>query len=80
MEFLYFLIVGAVSGWLAGQLFKGDGFGLIGNIIIGVIGGFVGGWLAGYLGISIGAGVIGQILVAAGGAWVLLFLLSMIRR
>jgi uncharacterized membrane protein YeaQ/YmgE (transglycosylase-associated protein family) len=46
MEFLYFLLIGAVSGWLAGQLFKGGGFGLFGNIIVGIIGAVIGGWIA----------------------------------
>lgn len=78
MEFLYFLLIGAVSGWLAGQFWKGSGFGLIGNIIVGIIGGFVGGWLAGKFGIG-GGGLLFQILVAAVGAWVLLFLISLIK-
>lgn len=46
MNFLYFLLIGSISGWLAGQLWKGSGFGLIGNIIAGIVGGIVGGWLA----------------------------------
>lgn len=79
MEFLYFLLIGAISGWLAGQLWKGSGFGLIGNIVVGIIGGFVGGWLAGHFGIG-GGGLLWQILIAAGGAWVLLFLISLIKR
>ncbi|PKP16309.1 MAG: GlsB/YeaQ/YmgE family stress response membrane protein [Bacteroidetes bacterium HGW-Bacteroidetes-23] len=79
MNFLYFLLIGAISGWLAGQLWKGSGFGLIGNIIVGIIGGFVGGWLAGHFGIG-GGGLLWQILIAAGGAWVLLFLISLIKR
>ncbi|HRE76265.1 MAG TPA: GlsB/YeaQ/YmgE family stress response membrane protein [Flavobacterium sp.] len=79
MNFLYFLLIGAISGWLAGQLWKGSGFGLIGNIVVGIIGGFVGGWLAGHFGIG-GGGLLWQILIAAGGAWVLLFLISLIKR
>ncbi|MCB0442805.1 MAG: GlsB/YeaQ/YmgE family stress response membrane protein [Flavobacterium sp.] len=79
MEFLYFLLIGAISGWLAGQLWKGSGFGLIGNIVVGIIGSFVGGWLAGKLGIG-GGGLIWQILISAGGAWVLLFIISLIKK
>lgn len=79
MNFLYFLLIGAISGWLAGQLWKGSGFGLLGNIVVGIIGGFVGGWLAGHFGIG-GGGLLWQILIAAGGAWVLLFLISLIKR
>ena len=78
MEFIYFILIGAVSGWLAGQIWKGGGFGLFGNIIVGVIGGFLGGWLAGMLGISWG-GLLGQILISVAGAWVLLFLISLIK-
>jgi uncharacterized membrane protein YeaQ/YmgE (transglycosylase-associated protein family) len=78
MSFLYFLLVGAISGWLAGQLWKGSGFGLIGNIIVGIIGAIFGGWLAGELGIG-GDGLLVHILISACGAWVLLFLISLIR-
>lgn len=79
MEFLYFLLIGAISGWLAGQIWKGAGFGLIGNIIVGIVGGFIGGWIAGRFGIG-GGGLLWQILIAVGGAWVLLFIISLIRR
>jgi len=47
-----FLAIGAIAGWLAGNLMKGDGFGLLGNIVVGVIGAVVGGWVFGLLGIS----------------------------
>jgi uncharacterized membrane protein YeaQ/YmgE (transglycosylase-associated protein family) len=79
MGFLYFLLIGAISGWLAGQLWKGSGFGLIGNIIAGIVGGFIGGWLAGELGIG-GGGLIWQIIISAGGAWLLLFVVSLIKK
>lgn len=78
MEFLYFLLLGAVSGWLAGQFWKGSGFGLIGNIIVGIVGAVFGGWLANNLGIG-GGGLLYQILIAAFGAWVLLFLISLVK-
>lgn len=79
MEFLIFLAIGAVSGWLAGQLWKGSGFGLIGNIIAGIIGGFVGGWIATRFGIG-GGGLLWQIIIAAGGAWLILFIVSLIKK
>lgn len=79
MSFLLFLIIGAISGWLAGQLFKGSGFGLIGNIIVGIVGGFIGGWLAGKLGIG-GGGLVWQIIISGAGAWVLLFIISLIKK
>ncbi len=80
MEFLWFIIIGAIAGWLAGQLFKGSGYGLLGNIIIGILGGLVGGWLAGKLGIRIGSGLLGSLLTATGGAIVLLFIASFFKK
>ncbi len=79
MDIIWFLIVGAVSGWLAGQFWKGSGFGLVGNIITGILGGIIGGWLAGMIGIA-GTGLIGKILISAAGAWVLLYILSLIKK
>jgi uncharacterized membrane protein YeaQ/YmgE (transglycosylase-associated protein family) len=79
MNIVIFLLIGAVSGWLAGQLFKGGGFGLIGNIVVGVIGGFIGGWLAGKLGIG-GGGLVWEIIISVLGAWVLLFIISLIKK
>lgn len=79
MNLLYFILIGAISGWLAGQLWKGGGFGLIGNIVVGIIGGFFGGWLAGKFSIG-GSGLLWQIIIAAGGAWILLFIISLIKR
>ncbi len=52
MNFLWFLIIGALAGWLAGQFMKGSGFGLLGNLIVGIIGGVLGGMLFGLLGIG----------------------------
>ncbi|HED24360.1 MAG TPA: GlsB/YeaQ/YmgE family stress response membrane protein, partial [Firmicutes bacterium] len=49
MGILTWLIVGIIAGWLAGKVMKGRGFGLIGNIIVGIVGALVGGWLAGAL-------------------------------
>ena len=77
---VYVLIIGAVAGWLAGTLFKGAGFGLIGNIIVGIIGSFIGTWLLGTLGVSLGSGIVSTILTAVIGAGVLLFIASLIKR
>lgn len=74
------LVIGAIAGWLAGTFVKGGGFGLIGDIIVGVIGAFIGGWLAGMLHIHIGAGWISAIITAAVGAAVLLVILRLVRR
>jgi uncharacterized membrane protein YeaQ/YmgE (transglycosylase-associated protein family) len=79
MNLVWFLIIGIVAGWLAGQLMKGGGFGLIGDLIIGVIGAFIGGWLFGVLGIYAG-GLIGSLVTATIGAVVLLFLVRLIKR
>jgi len=68
------LVIGAVAGWLAGMLVKGGGFGLIVDIIVGIVGAFIGGWLAGVLHISLGGGWIGSII----GAMVLLFIYRLI--
>jgi uncharacterized membrane protein YeaQ/YmgE (transglycosylase-associated protein family) len=80
MSFLWFLIIGIAAGWLAGQLMGGGGYGLIGDLVIGVIGAFVGGWLFGVLGIFPGGGLIGSLVVATIGAVVLLFLIRLIKR
>lgn len=80
MEILIFLAIGAVAGWLAGQIMKGGGFGLLWNIILGIVGGIVGGWLFGQLGISAGGGMVGSIITAVVGAVVLLFVASLLKR
>jgi len=74
------LIIGAIAGWLAGTFVKCGGFGLIGDIIVGIIGAFIGGWLAGVLHIHVGTGWISEILVAFAGAAVLLLILRLVRR
>ena len=74
------LIIGAIAGWLAGTFVKGGGFGLLGDIVVGIIGAFIGGWLAGVLHIHVGSGWISAILTAAVGAVLLLILLRAVRR
>lgn len=75
---LTFLAIGAVAGWLAGTLVKGGGFGLLWNIVIGVVGSVLGGFLFGVLGLSAG-GLIGSIVTATVGAIVLLYLAGYIK-
>jgi len=77
---IIWLIVGAIAGWLAGTLIKGGGFGLIGDIVVGIIGAFIGGWLAGVLNIHVGTGIIATIITATVGAAVLILLLRLVRR
>src|SRR5262249_6402054 len=80
MEFLWFIIIGAIAGWLAGKIFNGSGFGLLGDIIIGILGGLVGGWIAGKFGIRIGSGLLSSLLTATGGAVILLFIASLFKK
>jgi uncharacterized membrane protein YeaQ/YmgE (transglycosylase-associated protein family) len=74
------LVIGAIAGWLAGVLVKGGGFGLIVDIIVGIVGAFIGGWLSGVTGIALGHGWIGSIITAVIGAVVLLFIIRLIKR
>lgn len=80
MDLLYFLLIGLVAGYLAGLIMKGGGFGLVVNLILGVIGAFVGGWLLGVLGISIGGGLIGSLISATIGAVVLVFVVGLFKK
>lgn len=78
---LIFLLIGAVAGWLAGQLMRGRGLGLLGNIVVGIIGAYVGGWLLGsVLGVAIGGGIIAAIINATIGAVVVLAVIGVIKR
>jgi uncharacterized membrane protein YeaQ/YmgE (transglycosylase-associated protein family) len=77
---IIFLIIGAVAGWLAGQIVRGMGFGLIGNIVVGIVGAFVAGGLLPRLGILIGGGLLGNIINATIGAVILLFIIGLIKR
>jgi uncharacterized membrane protein YeaQ/YmgE (transglycosylase-associated protein family) len=80
MVFIWFILIGLVAGWLAGQLVKGGGFGVIGDIIVGVIGALLGGFLFRTLGLTAGGGLLGAIIVATIGAIVLILLLRLIKR
>jgi uncharacterized membrane protein YeaQ/YmgE (transglycosylase-associated protein family) len=77
---IIFLVIGAIAGWLAGLIMKGRGFGLVGNIIVGIIGAFVGQLVFGLLGISAGGGYIGSIVTALIGAIVVLFIIGLIKK
>ena len=74
-----FLVIGLVAGWLASRIMRGGGFGLVGDLVVGVIGAFLGGWLFNLLGISLG-GILGALVTALIGAIVLLYLLRLIKR
>jgi uncharacterized membrane protein YeaQ/YmgE (transglycosylase-associated protein family) len=77
---LYVIIVGAVIGWLAGLLMKGGGFGLIGNVVIGILGSAIGGWVFNTFGLSGGDGLLGTIIVGVIGASILMFVVKLIRK
>jgi uncharacterized membrane protein YeaQ/YmgE (transglycosylase-associated protein family) len=76
---LIILVVGVVAGWLAGQIVQGTGFGIIGDLIIGIIGAFIGEWLLPQLGIHLGVGIVAAIVNATIGALLLLFILRLVR-
>lgn len=79
MEFIWFILIGIVAGWLAGQIMKGGGFGLLGDLIVGVIGALLGGFLFGLLGIA-ATGLLGSLITATVGAIVLIALLRFVKR
>lgn len=74
------LIVGGVAGWLAGLIVKGYGYGIIGNIVVGIVGALVAGWVFPMLGLGFGGGIVASILHATVGAVIVLFLIRLIKR
>jgi uncharacterized membrane protein YeaQ/YmgE (transglycosylase-associated protein family) len=80
MTLIVWLAIGGVAGWLAGLIVKGYGFGLIGNIVVGIVGAFLAGWLLPKVGVSIGGGIVGAIIHALIGAVILLVVIGVIRR
>jgi uncharacterized membrane protein YeaQ/YmgE (transglycosylase-associated protein family) len=78
-SFFAWIIIGLISGWLGGKLMRGGGFGLFGNLAVGLIGALIGGWIFGLLGLTAG-GWIGSIVTATVGAVVLLFLVGLIKK
>ena len=77
---LYSIVVGLIAGWLAGQVMRGGGYGILIDIVLGLVGGVIGGWLFGALGLSAGGGVIGSVLVAFVGAVILVAISRAIKR
>jgi len=75
---LVIVVVGIIAGWLAGQIVRGGGFGLIGDLIVGVLGAFIGNWLLPRLNIHLGVGTVALIINATIGAIVLLILLRVL--
>ena len=80
MTILYWVLLGALAGWITGKLLKGEGFGTVGNIIVGIAGALVGGWLQKLTGIQLGGGMIGGLVSAVLGAVVLMFVVGMVKK
>jgi uncharacterized membrane protein YeaQ/YmgE (transglycosylase-associated protein family) len=76
---LIILLVGVIAGWLAGHFVQGTGFGLIGDLIIGIVGALIGGWLLPQLGIHLGLGLVAAIINATIGAVLLLLVIRLVR-
>ena len=79
-EAAIFLIAGGLSGWLAGLIMKGGGFGLMKNLVVGVLGAFLGGWLFGLLDVTVGGKWMGPIVTSTVGAVILLKAVSMVKK
>ena len=80
MELVWFILVGLIAGWLAGMIVKGGGYGLVGDIVVGILGALLGGFLFGSLGGDVGGGLLGSIVVATLGAIILIAILRLIKR
>jgi uncharacterized membrane protein YeaQ/YmgE (transglycosylase-associated protein family) len=77
---IWWPVVGLIAGWLAGKVMKGGGFGVLMDIVIGMVGAIIGGWVFGLLGIYSNGGLIGSVLVAFVGAVILLWLVRLIKK
>ena len=73
MNFIWFIVIGGIAGWLSGRVIKGSGFGTLGNIVVGIIGSVVGGWVFDFLNISTSGQTIGPFITAFVGALIVLF-------
>ena len=80
MEFFWMILIGMIAGWLAGQFMSGTGYGVIGDIIVGVIGALIGGLLFQKTDIMPGSGLIGSLIVATTGAIIFLYGLRMVKK
>lgn len=77
MSIIWFILIGIIAGWIAGELTKGSGFGVLGNLIVGIIGAVLGGFLFDLFNVSAG-GLLGRLIMSVIGALVLLFILSLV--
>ncbi|MEG1615470.1 MAG: GlsB/YeaQ/YmgE family stress response membrane protein [Bacteroidales bacterium] len=79
MSFIWFIIIGAVSGFIAGKLMRGGGFGLLVNLIVGIIGGLLGGWVFSLFGLH-SSGIIGSLITSVIGAVIFLWVISLFKK
>ncbi|MBI9078898.1 MAG: GlsB/YeaQ/YmgE family stress response membrane protein [Pseudodesulfovibrio sp.] len=79
MGIIAYLLIGLCAGFLAGKILKGGGFGLIGNLVVGIVGAVVGGFIFDFLGFQ-ATGMIGSLLTATAGAIILLFLIGLVKK
>ena len=77
---IYWLVVGLIAGWLAGLVMRGGGYGILVDILLGIVGGYLGGWLFGRLGIWPAGGMLGSIIVAFVGAVILVGITRLLKR
>lgn len=80
MHFIVWLIIGGLAGWIAGLIVQGTGFGLIGDIVIGIVGAFVAGWLLPLVGFHVGTHFVSSVVDAVIGAVIFLFVIGAIKR
>ena len=80
MGLIYWLVVGLIAGWLAGVVMKGGGYGIVVDIILGILGGILGGWIFSMLGVGAGGGLVGSVIVAFVGAVVLVAISRALKR
>ena len=78
LNFLFYILIGAAAGWIAGKISKGKGFGFWINLIVGIVGGFLGGWIFDKLGIQTSS-IIGNLITAVVGAIILLWIISLFK-
>ena len=79
MSLLWFLIIGLIAGWLAGLIVRGSGYGVLGDIVIGIVGALIGGHVLGWLGVAT-YGLLGSLMTALVGAIILIFVIRLVRR
>jgi len=80
VSLIVWIVVGGIAGWLASNIVKGGGYGLAGNVVLGIVGAVVAGWILPAIGLGLGGGIIGAIISAMIGAIIVLLIISLIKR